>query len=191
MQRNTVPGAAPMNDLLAQAPHGAAPQQNLLADLRGLHEPDPVSAWPPAPGWWIVALLVLFALVYFYIKAVRYNRKRAYRRDAIHELMLAREDYRSTGDGHAYAQQILELLKRTALTAYPNDSQRIAGLHGTAWLKFLDSTCASCNFNSAEGRGLLSTAYGQATDEFALQQSYIQARMWIAAHRGFGGLLSA
>ncbi|MBS1202779.1 MAG: hypothetical protein H6R22_1288, partial [Chromatiaceae bacterium] len=32
-----------------------------LAGLRDWHLPDPVSWWPPAPGWWLVAGLALAA----------------------------------------------------------------------------------------------------------------------------------
>lgn len=179
-----------MNDLLAQAP-APQPEQTLLAEMRDLHEPEPVSAWPPAPGWWLVTVVLLVALIVLYFRALRYNRKRAYRREAMHELMLAREAYRSSGDGSLYAQEILELLKRTALTAYPRDEQRIAGLHGEAWLKFLDSTCTNCTFNTPEGRALLATAYSNTVDRSALQHSYVQAKVWIAGHRVHGGLLSA
>jgi hypothetical protein len=180
-----------MTDFLTQGATDPNQQSSLLADMRDIHEPEPISTWPPAPGWWLLTLLLLVVLIALYIKAAKYNRKRSYRREAIQELMVAREQYRSTGDGNAYAQDILELLKRTALTAYPNDSQRIAGLHGDAWLKFLDSTCPSCNFNSPEGKGLIAAAYSNEADRFALQQSYVQARLWIAGHRVPGGLFRA
>jgi hypothetical protein len=164
---------------------------NPLTELRDLHEPEPVSTWPPAPGWWLLALLILAGLILLTVKALKYNRKRAYRREASHQLMLAREHYRSSGDGSAYAQALLEILKRTALTAYPRDSKRIASLHGEDWLKFLDSTCSTCNFRSPEGRGLLQAAYSAEADAFALQQCYSEARLWIAGHRTYGGQLRA
>ncbi len=180
-----------MSQPTVQSTAPAAPQNTQLAEMRDLHEPPPVSSWPPAPGWWLLALLLVGALVLLTIKAMKYNRKRAYRREASRELMLTRERYRSSGNGNVYAQELLELLKRTALTAYPHDAQRIAGLHGEDWLKFLDSTCASCNFRSPEGSGLLQAAYSPEADPFALQQCYTQARLWIAGHRVHGGQLRA
>lgn len=186
-----------MNDEITEAPQqqgqplGTDAQQTLLSEMRDLHEPESVATWPPAPGWWLVAVIFLVLLILFYIKAVRYNRKRAYRREALHQLMLAREAYRTSGDGSRYAQEILEVTKRAALTAYPSDSQRIAGLHGAAWLKFLDSTCPICKFDSEEGRGLVAAAYSHTADPSALYQCHNQAKLWIAGHRTQGGLLSA
>lgn len=190
------PAQSPLPRSNAPASGPVAGQQldqhnSLLAEMRDLHEPEPVSAWPPAPGWWLVALLILAGLVFFTFKALKYNRKRAYRREAAHELMLARERYRSTGDSSAYAQELLELLKRTALTAYPQDHQRIAALHGDDWLKFLDSTCSGCDFYSPEGKALIAGAYSQSADPSALQQCHAQARLWISGHRTHGGLLNA
>jgi hypothetical protein len=167
------------------------PEQAILQDMRDIHEPEPVPAWPPAPGWWLLTLVLVAGLAFLAIKALKYNRKRAYRQEALRELMVARETYRSSGDGNGFAQEILELLKRTALTAYPQDSQRIAGLHGEAWLKFLDETCPKCDFWSSEGRALLQTAYSKTADWSVLQHSYTQARLWILAHRTEGGLLRA
>lgn len=186
MNTNAAPPSTPQGQPLV-----ANTQEALLAEMRDLHEPEPVGAWPPAPGWWLVTLILLGLLVFLYVKAVRHNRKRAYRREALHQLMLAREGYRTSGDGSRYAQDILEIIKRTALTAYPSDSQRIAGLHGNAWLNFLDSTCPICKFDSEEGRGLVAAAYSSAADPSVLQHCHVQARLWIAGHRTQGGLLSA
>lgn len=185
-------GAAPTATRAQSPTQPPSPQQNpMLQDLRDIHEPEPVPTWPPAPGWWIVTLLLLAALAYLTRRAVIYNRKRAYRREALHELMIIREAYRSTGNGSAYAEAMLELLKRTALTAYPSDSARIAGLHGEDWLKFLDDTCAQCNFRSEEGRGLVRAAYSGRGEQTALHHGHVQARLWIVAHRAQGGLLRA
>lgn len=182
------PQIAPQTQVQSQGQPG---QSNPLTELRGLHEPEPISTWPPAPGWWLLSVVLVAGFILLTLKAFKYNRKRAYRRQAIRELMLAREHYRSSGDGSAYAQELLELLKRTALTAYPRDKQRIAGLHGEEWLRFLDSTCASCTFRSPEGLGLLRAAYSSEADASALHECYTQAGLWIAAHQTYGGQLRA
>lgn len=37
----------------------AAPLSELLQQLRDIHSPVPPSAWPPAPGWWILAGMLI------------------------------------------------------------------------------------------------------------------------------------
>jgi len=34
-------------------------EENPLVNLKDIHLPPPVSFWPPAPGWWILALLMI------------------------------------------------------------------------------------------------------------------------------------
>ncbi|MGD2138441.1 MAG: DUF4381 family protein, partial [Gammaproteobacteria bacterium] len=50
-----------------------------LAALRPLHPPAPVEWWPPAPGWWVlgVLLLALLGLAWWY------HRTSAVRRAAL------------------------------------------------------------------------------------------------------------
>ena len=62
-----------------QAP---AMQSNPLDQLKPNHLPDPVSWWPPAPGWWMLAALTLAALALIIWLIVKYIRKTRYRRVA-------------------------------------------------------------------------------------------------------------
>ena len=37
-------------------------EENPLVNLKDIHLPPPVPFWPPAPGWWILALLLISTL---------------------------------------------------------------------------------------------------------------------------------
>ena len=66
-----------------------------LAQLKDIHLPDPISFWPPAIGWWLLALLLLsglFTLCYFML---RYLSKHRYRRRAIKELKRIYQAYQN------------------------------------------------------------------------------------------------
>ena len=45
--------------------------------LRDIHLPGPIGWWPPAPGWWLVAALVLVAVALYGVHYYRGRHKRA------------------------------------------------------------------------------------------------------------------
>jgi hypothetical protein len=100
--------------------------------LRDLQVPDGVADWPPAPGWWIVAILTLALLV----PLVRFLHRRAGpKRAAIRELDRLHADFRENRDLTALAAGLSVLLKRVALARHPR--AEVAGLTGKAWSDFL------------------------------------------------------
>ena len=40
--------------------------ENPLVNLKDIHLPSPVSFWPPAPGWWILAVLLISSLFFWW-----------------------------------------------------------------------------------------------------------------------------
>ncbi|MEX2327800.1 MAG: DUF4381 domain-containing protein, partial [Pseudomonadales bacterium] len=57
-----------------------------LAQLRDIHLPAPIEAWPPAPGWIVLAILALLfataAIVFLYGRW----RRNQYRREGLQAL---------------------------------------------------------------------------------------------------------
>ena len=41
------------------------PEENPLINLKDIHLPPAVAIWPPAPGWWIVAVVLLLMFEFF------------------------------------------------------------------------------------------------------------------------------
>jgi len=124
--------------------------------LRDIHLPDPVSWWPPAPGWWmLLALLVAIALLSGFLHH-RYRRN-ALQRAAQQALHKIGEDYRQSGDALLLAQQLSILLRRVSVSCYPR--QEVAGLTGRAWLSLLDRTLPGDEFQQGAGRVLIEAPY--------------------------------
>lgn len=98
-----------------------------LDNLREIILSPPVPWWPPAPGWWVLFALLTVVAVIAAFRAWRRWRAAAYRRAALRELAAA-----------ANASAIAEILKRTALVAYPRTE--VASLSGSAWLSWLAQT---------------------------------------------------
>jgi len=106
-----------------------------LAELRGLHLPDPVGIWPLAPGWWALGALVLLLAAAAWL-SVRAQR-RSVARHALGELdRLAAAP--ALAELQPLATAISALLRRVALLRYGR--ARVASLHGRAWQDFLSET---------------------------------------------------
>jgi hypothetical protein len=106
-----------------------------LAGLRDIHLPQPVGLWPLAPGWWMLAgVLVLTVLG---VRLWSRRRRRSLARHALRELdRLAAAP--GTDDVQRLATAISALLRRVALLRFGR--ARVAALHGRAWQDFLSET---------------------------------------------------
>jgi len=121
------PANAPSANSLA-ATGATAPDP--LAQLRGLHLPDAVGAWPPAPGWWGAGALVLATIVVALVW--RRARRASLAHHALRELdRLSRE----STDLQGLAVATSALLRRVALRRF--GQTRVASLHGADWQRFL------------------------------------------------------
>jgi hypothetical protein len=154
----------------------AATPPDPLAGLRGYHLPDAVSWWPPAPGWWLLAGLVLLAVAVAAVLFVRRWRRRAALRAALAELDALDAELGALDPGE-YARRLSRLLRRVALARYPRHT--VAGLTGDAWLQFLDERGNTQAFTRGRGRLLREAPYRPGGDTQALRELAALARDWI------------
>jgi hypothetical protein len=151
-------------------------QPDALSGLRGYHLPEPVSWWPPAPGWWLLALLALLTALALLAVAWRRYRHRAALRAALAELDSLGRDH-GDADPAALARQLSRLLRRFALTRYPR--HEVAGLSGDDWLRFLDAHGGGKAFTEGAGRLLKEAPYRPAGDSSAFRELAALARSWV------------
>jgi len=147
-----------------------------LANLQDIVVPSAAALWPPAPGWFVIgAILVVLAVAGIVMALVRRHRS-AYRRAALAELeSVGAKDKRTI-------RQIAELLKRTALAAYPR--AEVAALTGETWVKWLETTgdvTAPDSVRQALVAGVHRTS--QPSDPELLRHF---AEAWIRRHRVSG-----
>ena len=118
--------------------------------LRDIHLPAAISWWPPAPGWWLLALLTVLLSWFVRHFLVRWRARRTARQARV--------------AGYQEARQLLAELRR-GLTAQPEKDrarylvrtwstwlrrvamshygrEKIARLTGSAWLAQLDQPLA-------------------------------------------------
>lgn len=153
--------------------------QNPLDQLRPNHLPDPVSWWPPAIGWWLSAFIILLLLAGALYFTVRYIRKTRYRRIAIKAGRQLLSGYQQHNDDRRFVNDCNQLLKQTALQAYPKEE--IARLHGKGWQQFLTDKSDHNGFIQGAGSALGDSRYQkqQAVDVNALHSITLS---WIRKH---------
>jgi hypothetical protein len=155
-----------------------------LSQLRDIHLPEPVSLWPPAPGWWFLLLVLIVGSVYLYRHAIAAMIRRRKLASVLRELDQAREafneqsafDNRRNQAGLEFLATTNNLLKRVAQVMYPESGS--ANLTGRDWLGFLDACDNSADFTEGAGTVLADGIYQRRfnADTEALYQA---ARLWI------------
>lgn len=160
-----------------------------LSQLRGLHLPPEAGFWPLAPGWWLllgVAVLLLLASFLAGRRYLQHRRRQRYRRQALSLLQQLYQRWQQPAadaeklDKREYLQQLNAVLKRVALTAYPQADT--AALYGEPWCRFLRDSAGLPAFTEGVGQALASGPYQPQpeVDVAALQQL---AEDWIRQHR--------
>ena len=124
--------------------------------LRDIHPPGDPSFWPPAPGWWLLAVLLLALLSWLVLIAWRRYRIRRQRRRVLGALD-ALADQLGAGPSPAHLAMISVLLRRLALMRFPRE--RVAALTGAGWLGFLDETGGGGRFCEGPGQVLAAGPY--------------------------------
>lgn len=111
-----------------------------LSELADIRMPGEVSYWPLAPGWWILAALLLALAVYGVIRLRKRMLLQKRLNAAISELSNARQLLSSTGEGDManrliFVNNVNAVLRRVALLHFEHNA--VAGLSGHAWVSLI------------------------------------------------------
>ena len=154
------------------------PAQTL--QLKDIHLPDLPGFWPPAPGWWLVALLALALLIWAGVALRHYLLLRRQRKQVLGLLTQLEQQFDPKQATHHLAQLSI-LLRRVAVTRYSR--HRVAALTGTDWLQFLDETGGNGQFCNGPG-AVLATGPYQPHIEVEIDQLLPLVRDWIRRNCG-------
>ena len=114
----------------------ALPTDPSTLPLRDIHLPEGVGWWPPAPGWWLLPVLLLLGLVALWYSRLLYRRRRYSAVNmAKQELAGIRSRYDTDRDAVHCARAISSLLRRVSISLFPRVES--AGLTGKEWLEVL------------------------------------------------------
>ena len=108
-------------------PQTAAP--NPLDQLKGIHTPTDVSAWPLAWGWWGIIIAVILLIVSSILLWKRYRQFALAKRQA---LVLVEQIDPEAPDAIATLNQILKRVSR-----HYDSASNVASMYGDQWTIYL------------------------------------------------------
>jgi hypothetical protein len=151
--------------------------------LRDIHVPGEPSWWPPAPGWWLLGLVLIAIIVYLatiWLRARRLHRARA---ELLQEFEAVRRIHPSNTEAAAQIAALSMLLRRASKHYAP----QALTLRDQPWLHYLDADDPSRPFSAGVGQLLLDAPYRahvepHQADELA---ALIRSRLprFVARHR--------
>ncbi|MBF0447853.1 MAG: DUF4381 domain-containing protein [Magnetococcales bacterium] len=152
--------------------------------LRDIHLPPEISWWPPAPGYWYLAGLLLLLVIVLLIGRHWY-KKGALKRESLARLEQIKQTYQQRKAAQKLSQDLSELLRRIALSSHPR--AQVAGLTGEAWLAFLDSQWGNqpsspTPFQSGPGRSLITAPYQKTIEPETVEKLLKLCKNWIEAY---------
>lgn len=121
---------APSSHLPGAGHQGPDTAADPLSQLREIHTAQP-HWWPPAPGWWVLAAVLLFLLYHACAWLWRWLQHRRRYGRIVQQFNLALTAYDDHGDRRRLAMDLDVLLRRLALRRFGHDR---AGATGQAWL---------------------------------------------------------
>lgn len=147
--------------------------------LRDVHLPGEIGWWPPAPGWWMLGLLVIASIVW----AVRaWRRRRAWRRSPLRlaaaEFRRLRDGWSAHGNSRQLARDLSTWLRRTGMSL--RSRREAASLTGAAWWGYLDDMAGIAVFGPDGGR-LLTEAPYRASGEIDGDRMLTLCERWLRA----------
>ena len=172
-----------------------------LAQLKDIHLPQAVHWWPPAPGWWLVALLVLALTIWLSRYLLARYRRQFFRGESQDLLKQLWTDYQQASGANSadlafiadqeliadreFIESTLALLRRAAKTAHlknPDEATHLESMPSPALLEDLDqhsvgklsSTVALQNISER-----LYRAKGDALSREQMQCFYEVAKSWL------------
>ena len=131
--------------------------------LHDIHLPDPAGWWPPAPGWWILAILLTALLTWMTVSVWRWLKYWHWRKRILQEF-----SHFESIDNVYFLTRITEKLRQLAIAVYPQDE--VASLTGDSWLEFLDKHAEQKGFSQHPARLIIESPYTGKQPDLNTQQ---------------------
>ena len=152
------------------------PEVNPLANLKDIHLPPAISFWPPAPGWWILAVFFVLLTVFcvWWLRR-RYEGSR-HKVEVLRILKNLQLQHEESPAALTTLRTLSQLLRRTALSF--SKQEDVASLQGEDWLKFLDKSGNTTKFTKGVGK-IFGENLFQYKPEFEIETLFPLVSKWV------------
>lgn len=147
----------------------------LQNQLRDIHLPQSISWWPMAPGWYLLAFLILIValIIGFWLKQ-KYHQTGP-KREALKLLSQYEKEYAIDKNSQETSRKISQLLRRVALQYFPKE--QVASLIEDDWINFLKATSQNASFETIAD--LLTELPYQSPSAVDLTPLFLSTKTWI------------
>ncbi len=147
----------------------------LLEQLKDIHAPTDITWWPLAPGWWLLAAIILITVIICVHKIFKWRKQTAWRRMALKHLSkLWRNE--SQLDNAAMIIEINTLLKRSLASKFSADDY--LSQTGNAWSTTLNDHARPSSLSAKDITTLCDGAY-QPNPEALEADIFKRIEIWI------------
>ena len=143
-------------------------------ELRDIHLPADPSWWPPAPGWWMLAVIVIGLLTWLLLWLRKRNRRSRWQQQIMAEIDFIATNSTLRSDPPRLIGELSQLLRRSGRLIDPAAST----LSGSDWLAFLDGHLGGEEFSQGPGRIFLDGPYQRQAD-FDVDAVFALVRRWL------------
>jgi len=153
-------------------------EQDPLSQLRDIHLPETGGFWPPAPGWWILLVLLAMLLIAGLLVIRHKQKKNRWLKLARRELnRLAQQ----ASQEPRWFAQLNTLLKQCARERYPGEHPE--AMSGSSWAGFLVKTSPDQRVASRSLVEAMINSCWRPEAETTPEQALTFARSWLEGQK--------
>lgn len=112
-------------------PQGA----DLLSQLRDIHAAPAAPLWPPAPGWWVLAMMLVIGLFLLFRQGLKRYRAQQRRQALIKFVDRVEQQLDPALEPQEFLSSLNRVIKIVALRAFPDN--HCALMQGREWTDFV------------------------------------------------------
>jgi hypothetical protein len=147
----------------------------LLAQLQDIHSAGQPGWWPPAPGWWVLAMILLLVLALVLRRTVNWLSVRRRRKAWLRALEDLNRQYDPVQHPHEYLAGLNRLFRAVAVKAFPDTA--CARLQGEEWVAFIVSLMPGQG--AADKLGALASGPYEPLPNFEASSLNASASAWV------------